>query len=224
MPVLAAAQREIVGVSFVFANQGEDAFTMERFLAESRLELGNVVLDRNKQLGQKYGSMALPTTLFYDRSGRLVDAHLGALSAASLASKLERLVGTSRSGVLRLFYAKSDARSGLSTLHRQRQVLCSEDLDRPLQVVGQRLQTHLGSNSRQCLGQEGARAHPGLQRSEHMLDRLTSQPRRLRGAIQSCLNYAEYSLVLPAGDATIGARGALALDRTGGTRGGPVVV
>ena len=63
----------------------------ERYLVDSRLELGSVVLDRDKQLGQKYGSMALPTTLFYNRSGQLVGTHLGALSAASLASKLERL-------------------------------------------------------------------------------------------------------------------------------------
>ena len=49
------------------------------------------VLDSRKGLGQKYGSMALPTTLFYDAAGRLVDAHLGALSPASLASKLKRL-------------------------------------------------------------------------------------------------------------------------------------
>jgi hypothetical protein len=42
-------------------------------------------------LGQYLGSMALPTTLFFDASGRLVDTHLGALSSASLASKLSRL-------------------------------------------------------------------------------------------------------------------------------------
>ena len=91
MPVLAQAQRRIDGVSFVFANQGEDGYTMERYLSEVRLGLANAVLDPGRQLGRKHGSMALPITLFYDASGRLVDTHLGALSPASLASKLERL-------------------------------------------------------------------------------------------------------------------------------------
>lgn len=91
MPVLAAAQEQASGVNFVFANQGEDSVTLERYLDEARLVLSNVLLDRGKALGQKSGSMALPTTLFYDASGRLVDTHLGALSAASLASELKRL-------------------------------------------------------------------------------------------------------------------------------------
>ena len=91
MQVLAAAQRQRADVSFVFANQGEDVYTLQHYLDEGKLEIANVVLDPRKGLGQKYGSMALPTTLFYDADGRLVDTHLGALSAASLASKLNRL-------------------------------------------------------------------------------------------------------------------------------------
>lgn len=91
MPVLAAAQQQVPGVNFVFANQGEYAETVQKFLATSQLSLGNVLLDPGKKLGQQLGSMALPTTLFYDASGRLVDTHLGALSSASLASKLMRL-------------------------------------------------------------------------------------------------------------------------------------
>jgi len=91
MPVLATAQREIGDVTFVFANQGEDAFTLDRYLVEQRLALANVVLDPDKGLGRKYGSMAMPTTLFFDPAGRLVDTHLGSLSAASLASKLASL-------------------------------------------------------------------------------------------------------------------------------------
>ena len=94
MPVLAAAQQQRTDVSFVFANQGEDVFTLQWYLDDGKLALGNVVLDRRKALGQRYGSMALPTTLFYDAAGRLVDTHLGALSAASLASKLAGLQGT----------------------------------------------------------------------------------------------------------------------------------
>jgi len=35
------------------------------------------------------GSMALPTTLFYQADGRLINSHLGELSQASLARAME---------------------------------------------------------------------------------------------------------------------------------------
>jgi thiol-disulfide isomerase/thioredoxin len=91
MPVLAAAQSQVTGVNFVFANQGEYAPTVQKYLETSQLSISNVLMDPGKKLGQHLGSMGLPTTLFFDASGRLVDTHLGALSSASLASKLSRL-------------------------------------------------------------------------------------------------------------------------------------
>ena len=36
------------------------------------------------------GSRGLPTTLFFDADGRLVDTHMGELSDAGLAVKLQR--------------------------------------------------------------------------------------------------------------------------------------
>lgn len=91
MPELAAAQQQVHGVTFVFVNQGENPVTVQKYLAASRLVLANVVLDSGKKLGEQMGSTALPTTLFFDASGRLVDTHIGALSSASLASKLARI-------------------------------------------------------------------------------------------------------------------------------------
>lgn len=91
MPVLAAAQQQETAVTFVFANQGEGAAVAQRYLSGSALSLANVVFDSGAELGRAIGSTALPTTLFYDANGRLVDTHLGELSAASLASKLEKL-------------------------------------------------------------------------------------------------------------------------------------
>lgn len=91
MPVLAAAQKQESGVNFVFANQGEEGTTAKHYLATVGLDLANVVIDTGAGLGREVGSGSLPTTLFYDASGRLVDTHLGALSTASLASKLDRL-------------------------------------------------------------------------------------------------------------------------------------
>ena len=76
---------------FVFANQGDGASAAQRYLMAGQLGLVNVVLDPGASLGRSIGSRALPTTLFYDASGRLVDTHLGELSAASLASKLALL-------------------------------------------------------------------------------------------------------------------------------------
>ena len=97
MPVLAAAQQRETGVSFVFVNQGEDAASAQRYLQTGRLELANVLLDPGTALGREVGSRALPTTLFYDATGRRVDTHLGELSAASLASKLRLLRAPDRS-------------------------------------------------------------------------------------------------------------------------------
>lgn len=91
MPVLAAAQQQETQVTFVFANQGEDSAAALRYLSAGQLNLANVLLDPGTALGRAIGSTALPTTLFYDASGQLVDTHLGELSAASLASKLNRL-------------------------------------------------------------------------------------------------------------------------------------
>jgi thiol-disulfide isomerase/thioredoxin len=91
MPVLAAAQRGDAGVAILFANQGERAETVQAYLARERLELRDVLLDERSALGPLVGSRALPTTLFYDAQGRLVDAHVGVLSAASLEARLRTL-------------------------------------------------------------------------------------------------------------------------------------
>ena len=91
MPVLAAAQKQETGVNFVFVNQGEDAATAQRYLSHGSFSLSNVLLDAGGGFARAAGSAGLPTTFFYDANGRLVDTHLGELSAATLASKLSRL-------------------------------------------------------------------------------------------------------------------------------------
>lgn len=91
MPVLAEAQRNEPGVTFLFVNQGEGVGEVQRFLDGQSLDLRNVLLDASGQLGQQVGSRALPTTLFYDADGRQLGSHLGELSHASLARALEVL-------------------------------------------------------------------------------------------------------------------------------------
>lgn len=89
MPVLAAAQSRHPGVVFVFANQGETAETVRRHLDTARLGLSRVLLDPQSRLGPAVGSGGLPTTVFFDRHGRRVNAHMGALHAAALAIRIE---------------------------------------------------------------------------------------------------------------------------------------
>ncbi|OWJ91615.1 peroxiredoxin [Pseudomonas sp. A46] len=98
MPVLAEAQSAHPETRFLFVNQGESAEEVQRFLESHGLSLDAVLLDSGARLGQQVGSMALPTTLFYDAEGRQVGSHLGELSRASLARALESLDTRARPG------------------------------------------------------------------------------------------------------------------------------
>ena len=89
--MLAAAQRRETGVAFVFVNQGESAGAVRAYLIDQDLALQQVLLDPASALGPAVGSRGLPTTLFYDARGRLVDAHFGVLNGAALAARLRPL-------------------------------------------------------------------------------------------------------------------------------------
>lgn len=92
MPVLAAAQARHPDIMFVFANQGESAEAVRQYLDAERLGLSHVLLDSQSRLGPALGSGGLPTTVFFDRQGRRVEAHMGALHAAALAAMLSSIV------------------------------------------------------------------------------------------------------------------------------------
>lgn len=89
MPVLQKAQAARPDVHFVFLNQGESADKVLAFLRAQQLPLRNVLLDANGRAGAQLGHRALPTTLFYDANGRLVDTRVGELSHATLAQRLQ---------------------------------------------------------------------------------------------------------------------------------------
>lgn len=91
MPTLAAAQQKTPDVAFVFVNQGETHATVAAYLQRSGLTLANVWLDPASSLGPASGSKGLPTTLFFDATGKRVDAHFGMLNAAALQVQLDRL-------------------------------------------------------------------------------------------------------------------------------------
>ncbi|GAB3743803.1 TlpA family protein disulfide reductase [Lysobacter olei] len=95
MPTLAQAQREHAGVHFVFANQGESREEVSLMLSGADLSLRNVLLDPQSLLSTELGARALPTTAFYDADGRLTEVHMGELTRATLADKLEALRGQS---------------------------------------------------------------------------------------------------------------------------------
>lgn len=88
MPVLAAAQAEHPEVHFVFLNQGETAAKVESYLNAEKLALVNVLLDAKGEASGKFSQRALPTTLFFDANGKLVDSRVGELSLATLTDRL----------------------------------------------------------------------------------------------------------------------------------------
>lgn len=90
----AAAQPREAQVGFVFVNQGEPEAAVRADLASLGLPLREVLLDPGSTLGPTLGSRGLPTTLFYDAQGRLVDAHFGVLNAPALRSRLRALHAT----------------------------------------------------------------------------------------------------------------------------------
>lgn len=92
MPVLAAAQGRHAGVRFVFVNQGESAEAVRRYLQQQGLGLSHVLMDPQSGLGPALGSGGLPTTVFFDRQGQRVEAHMGALNAAALNSRIGALL------------------------------------------------------------------------------------------------------------------------------------
>lgn len=90
MPVFEQAQAQYPDIAFVMVNQGESAPQARAFLEAHGLQLKDVLLDQASQTMQAVASRGLPTTLFFDEHGRLVDVHLGELSIASLKNTVSR--------------------------------------------------------------------------------------------------------------------------------------
>jgi len=84
MPMLERAQHDYPEVTFLMINQGEDAQAVGSFLGWERLRFRHVLLDPFSRTGQELGARGLPTTLFFDAGGQLVQSHMGELTAARL--------------------------------------------------------------------------------------------------------------------------------------------
>lgn len=91
MPVMAKAQKQNPDLHFVFVNQGESVQVIEQFLLSQNLELDHVLSDIHSTLLNSIQGRALPTTLFINTQGQVVDMRMGELSQASLAAHLKHL-------------------------------------------------------------------------------------------------------------------------------------
>lgn len=90
MPVFEQAQAEFPGMDIVMVNQGESAQQAQAFLESQGLTLSDVLLDPFSRTMHAVGARALPTTLFFDAEGQLVDSHMGELTMASFKSNMSR--------------------------------------------------------------------------------------------------------------------------------------
>ena len=97
MPVFEQAQAEFPGVAVVMINQGESGQQAQDFLDSQGLDLTDVLLDPSSRMMQTMGSRALPTTLFFNAQGKLVDSHLGEMTMPSLKDKVLRRYGKAAS-------------------------------------------------------------------------------------------------------------------------------
>lgn len=89
--ILAAAEQQNPDIAVILVNQGEPAALAMDFLKNQNFAFQNSLLDASSSLMAALGSRGLPTTVFYDASGKQVALKVGALTAGSLAREIEKL-------------------------------------------------------------------------------------------------------------------------------------
>ncbi|MCC4300115.1 TlpA family protein disulfide reductase [Aurantimonas coralicida] len=89
MPMMVRMTAIRTDAVFVFANQGESAQTVSRFLARADLEIDHVVLDQGYALAQHYGVSGYPATLFLDATGTLRSLHFGEIWREAIAADID---------------------------------------------------------------------------------------------------------------------------------------
>src|SRR5690554_504002 len=91
MPLLMEAQQRWPELAIVPVNQGDSSAAIQSFLYEHELSFEHSLVDLNSALSNAIESFVLPTTLFFNAKGSLVDSHIGELSAARLAQGVARI-------------------------------------------------------------------------------------------------------------------------------------
>lgn len=88
MPLLAQYdQRD--DVTLVLINQGESLVAIQHYLQNEQLHFRHLLQDRQQQGLATFDTPGLPTTLFYNSEGILVDRQIGELTPARLAQFLQ---------------------------------------------------------------------------------------------------------------------------------------
>ncbi|RTE87053.1 MULTISPECIES: TlpA disulfide reductase family protein [Gammaproteobacteria] len=90
MPILEDAQNRQQDVAIVIVNQGENREAIQQFLNEQNLQFTHNLLDVRSQFSTQLDTYVLPTTLFFNSEGALVDSHIGELSPARLEQGMRR--------------------------------------------------------------------------------------------------------------------------------------
>ncbi|MPV59467.1 redoxin [Burkholderia sp. HI2761] len=93
MPILEQAQRDHPDITVLMLSQGENAQVVRAFLEQQGLRFDHVLLDPSLHAMHAYGSRGLPTTLFFNAKGELVESHMGELTAARLKDTVTQRFG-----------------------------------------------------------------------------------------------------------------------------------
>ncbi|TQR73076.1 TlpA disulfide reductase family protein [Acinetobacter sp. RF14B] len=91
MPVLQRAHDQYPDIYFIMLNQGEDGVTVRDYLKRYQLDFKHVLLDPYGELPQQLNMFGLPSTLFFNAQGQLVERHMGELSPAMLQHYLSKI-------------------------------------------------------------------------------------------------------------------------------------
>lgn len=59
---------------------------------EGRAVIGKYNVDEADELGVEYGIRNIPTMLFFDKEGNMVDKHVGTITRDALAAKIDALL------------------------------------------------------------------------------------------------------------------------------------
>ncbi len=90
LPMLAEMAQD-AELPILLVNQGEDAATVQAYLAANGVDGSAVLLDTGSMLTRTTQSSALPTTLFVDGDGMIVRTHMGEISRAALSDGIAQI-------------------------------------------------------------------------------------------------------------------------------------
>ncbi|ENX41264.1 TlpA disulfide reductase family protein [Acinetobacter sp. NIPH 2100] len=91
MPVLYQAQQDYPNIHFVMLNQGESADAIQDYLSRHEFNFKHVLTDPNGDMAQQMNMYGMPSTLFFNAKGQLVERHMGELSPAMLKQYLQKI-------------------------------------------------------------------------------------------------------------------------------------